>query len=66
MDALEQAAALVDAEVDVLVVDTAHGHSHEVLDVVRRIRSAHDIQLIAGNVSTGEGALRSPTPRSMP
>ena len=38
-----------------------HGHSHGVLDVVRRIRSAHDVQLIAGNVSTGEGA-RSPTP----
>ncbi len=40
-----------------LVVDTAHGHSHGVLDVVRQIRSAHDIQLIAGNISTGEGAL---------
>ncbi len=37
-DAMERAAALVDAEVDVLVVDTAHGHSHGVLDVVRRIR----------------------------
>jgi IMP dehydrogenase len=56
-DALERAAALVDAEVDVLVVDTAHGHSHGVLDVVRRIRAEHDVQLIAGNISTGEGAL---------
>jgi IMP dehydrogenase len=56
-DALERAAALVDAEVDVLVVDTAHGHSHGVLDVVRRIRGAHDVQLIAGNVSSAEGAL---------
>jgi len=56
-DALERAAALVEAEVDVLVLDTAHGHSHGVLDVVRRIKAVHDIELIAGNVSTGEGAL---------
>src|SRR6478735_361383 len=56
-DAMERAAALVDAEVDVLVVDTAHGHSHGVLDVVRQVRSAHDVQLIAGNVSSAEGAL---------
>ncbi len=56
-DALERAAALVDAEVDVLVVDTAHGHSHGVLDVVRAIKGRHDVELIAGNVATGEGAL---------
>jgi IMP dehydrogenase len=56
-DALERAAALVAAEVDVLVVDTAHGHSHGVLDVVRKIKAAHDIELVAGNISTGEGAL---------
>src|SRR5262245_14965542 len=56
-DALQRADALVDAEVDVLVVDTAHGHSHGVLDVVRRIKGRHDVQLIAGNVATGEGAL---------
>ena len=56
-DAMERAAALVDAEVDVLVVDTAHGHSHGVLEVVRRIRATHDVQLIAGNVSSAEGAL---------
>jgi len=56
-DALERAAALVEAEVDVLVVDTAHGHSHGVLDVVRRIRAAHDVELVAGNVATAEGAL---------
>ena len=56
-DALERAAALVDAEVDVLVVDTAHGHSHGVLDVVRRIKGAHEVELVAGNVATGEGAL---------
>ncbi len=56
-DALERAAALVDAEVDVLVVDTAHGHSHGVLDVVRKLKVQHDIELIAGNISTGDGAL---------
>jgi IMP dehydrogenase len=56
-DALERAAALVAAEVDVLVVDTAHGHSHGVLDVVRRVKAAHDVDLVAGNVSTGDGAL---------
>jgi IMP dehydrogenase len=56
-DALERAAALVAAEVDVLVVDTAHGHSHGVLEVVRKIKSEHEIEVIAGNVSTGEGAL---------
>ena len=38
-DALERAAALVAAEVDVLVVDTAHGHSRNVLDVVRQLRA---------------------------
>jgi IMP dehydrogenase len=56
-DALERAAALVAAEVDVLVVDTAHGHSHGVLDVVRKLKVEHDIELIAGNISTGDGAL---------
>jgi IMP dehydrogenase len=56
-DALERATALVEAEVDVLVVDTAHGHSHGVLEVVRRIKAAHDVDLVAGNVATGEGAL---------
>jgi IMP dehydrogenase len=56
-DALERAAALVDAGVDVLVVDTAHGHSRGVLEVVRRIKAERDVELVAGNVSTGEGAL---------
>src|SRR6185312_2262067 len=51
-DAMERAAALVAAEVDVLVVDTAHGHSHGVLHVVRAIRGAYDVQLIAGNISS--------------
>ncbi|HET7230870.1 MAG TPA: IMP dehydrogenase [Longimicrobium sp.] len=54
---LERARALVDAGVDVLVVDTAHGHSVGVLDAVSRIRQAlPDVQLIAGNVATRSGA----------
>src|SRR3954451_8645328 len=56
-DYLERAKALVDRKVDVLVVDTAHGHSQRVLDAVRHVKhSLPDIQLIAGNVGTYEGA----------
>jgi IMP dehydrogenase len=55
-DARERAAALVDAEVDALVVDTAHGHSHGVLEVVRRIKGDHDVEVIAGNIATAEAA----------
>jgi len=55
-DALERAAALVAAEVDVLVVDTAHGHSRAVVEMVRRIKSEFDIELIAGNIATGDAA----------
>jgi IMP dehydrogenase len=54
---LERARALVDAGVDVLVLDTAHGHSQGVLDGVVRVRQAFpDVQLIAGNVATREAA----------
>jgi len=54
---LERAALLVSAGVDVLVVDTAHGHSQGVLDAVARVRERFpDIQLIGGNVGTVEGA----------
>jgi IMP dehydrogenase len=55
-DALERTAALVAAEVDVLVVDTAHGHSRGVVEMVRRIKAEFDIELIAGNIATGEAA----------
>ncbi len=49
--------ALVDAGVDVIVVDTSHGHTKGVIDQVRRIKSGYpDLQVIAGNVVTGEGA----------
>jgi IMP dehydrogenase len=53
----ERVAALVEAGADVLVVDTAHGHSQGVLDRVSWIKSRFpDMQVIAGNVGTGEGA----------
>jgi IMP dehydrogenase len=55
-DAVERAEALVSAGVDVLVVDTAHGHSHGVLEMVRKIKSSVPVEVIAGNVATGEGA----------
>src|SRR3954447_6239180 len=54
-DAAERAEALVAANVDVLVIDTAHGHSQGVLDMVRRIRRQFgSVDVIAGNVATGE------------
>ncbi len=54
---IDRARALVEAGVDVLVVDTAHGHSVGVLDAVSRVRDAFpDVQIIAGNVATRSGA----------
>ena len=55
-DALERAEALADAGADLLVVDTAHGHSAGVLDVVRAIKARRPIELVAGNVATRDGA----------
>jgi IMP dehydrogenase len=53
-DTMDRAAALVAAHVDVLVVDTAHGHSQGVMDVVKEVRRRFpDVDLIAGNVATG-------------
>lgn len=57
-DTEERVAALVDAGVDVLVVDTAHGHSRNVLDRVRMIKADHPgLQIIGGNIATGEAAI---------
>src|SRR6187549_3036962 len=57
-DALDRAAALVNAGVDVLVVDTAHGHSQGVIEMVARIRREFpNTELIAGNVATGDATL---------
>jgi len=55
-DTLDRADALVAANVDVLVVDTAHGHSQNVLDMVRQLRRRFpQVDLVAGNVATAEG-----------
>ena len=53
-DTMDRVAALFDAGVDVIVVDTAHGHSKGVITMVKQIKSRYDVQLIAGNVATGE------------
>lgn len=51
----ERVSALIDAKVDVIVIDTAHGHSANVINTVKNIRNKFpDIQIIAGNVATGE------------
>lgn len=56
-DFLERAKALVGMKVDVLVIDTAHGHSERVMEAIKHLRNAlPDVQLIAGNVATYEGA----------
>ncbi|MEI6668769.1 MAG: IMP dehydrogenase [Acidobacteriota bacterium] len=54
-DTMERAEALVHAHVDVLVVDTAHGHAQKVMDTVKELRRRFpDVDLIAGNVATGQ------------
>ncbi len=56
-DGLARTEALIDAEVDVVVVDTAHGHSRGVLDTVNRIKKlSNSTQIVAGNVATPDGA----------
>jgi IMP dehydrogenase len=56
-EGLARAEALFDAEVDLIVIDTAHGHSENVLTSVNRIRKLSNYtQIIAGNVATGDGA----------
>ena len=55
-DVLDRVAALVEAGADVLCLDSAHGHSQNILNTVKRIKSLYpDVQLIAGNVATAEG-----------
>jgi IMP dehydrogenase len=56
-DFLERATELVKVNVDVLVIDTAHGHSQRVIDAVRAVKQRlPEVQLVAGNVATAEGA----------
>lgn len=56
-DTIERVGELVRAHVDVIVVDTAHGHSQGVLDMVRKIKSKFDIEVIAGNVATAQATI---------
>ncbi len=56
-DFLERAQALVNKQVDVIVIDTAHGHSQRVIDAVKTVQKAlPGVQLVAGNIATYEGA----------
>lgn len=52
----ERVEALIEAEVDVIVVDTAHGHSKNVVDMVKWIKANYDIDVIAGNIATAAAA----------
>ena len=55
-DVLERVAALVEAQVDVVVLDSAHGHNSGIIEAVRKVKTAYpELQLIAGNVATGAG-----------
>jgi IMP dehydrogenase len=54
-DTRERAELLISAGVDVLVIDTAHGHSKGVLSTLKMIKKKYDIEVIAGNVATAEG-----------
>jgi IMP dehydrogenase len=55
-DGFERAERLIDAGVDLIVVDTAHGHSQRVLDAVARVkRLSNSVRVMAGNVATGDG-----------
>ncbi len=51
----ERAASLIEKDVDFLVVDSAHGHSSNVIETVKQLKAKWDIQIVAGNVATAEG-----------
>lgn len=56
-DVLERAGALIDASVDVLTLDSAHGHSKNIIDCVKKIKAAYpNTPIIAGNIATAEAA----------
>lgn len=56
-DSLDRAAALVDAGVDAIVIDTAHGHSKYVIDVLKQVKAKFpQIDVVVGNIATGEAA----------
>ncbi|MBE7025154.1 MAG: IMP dehydrogenase [Ruminococcaceae bacterium] len=56
-DVLDRCAALLEAKVDVVTLDSAHGHSKNIIEAVSKVKKAYpDLQLIAGNIATGEAA----------
>ena len=57
-DTMERITALVDADVDAIIIDTAHGHSKGVIDVVREVKKRFsDVEIVCGNIATGAAAL---------
>ncbi|MDA8079454.1 MAG: IMP dehydrogenase [Nitrospiraceae bacterium] len=56
-DTMDRAELLINAGVDVIVIDTAHGHSESVIRTLRAIKKKYDVEVIAGNVATAEGTL---------
>ena len=57
-DTMDRVAALVEADVDAIVIDTAHGHSQGVIDMAKRVKSTYpNVELIVGNIATAEAAL---------
>ena len=52
----ERIEALISADVDIIVVDTAHGHSQNVIDTVKKIKANYNIDVIAGNIATAQAA----------
>jgi IMP dehydrogenase len=55
-DTVDRVAALIESGVDVVVIDTAHGHSRGVMEMVKEVKSRFQVELIAGNVATAEAA----------
>jgi IMP dehydrogenase len=53
---VERVQALIEAHVDVIVIDSAHGHSGNVIRATERIKSDHDVDVVAGNIATAEAA----------
>jgi IMP dehydrogenase len=56
-DTMERAKLLIGSGVDVIVIDTAHGHSRSVMSTLKAIKKKFDVQVMAGNVATAEGTL---------
>ena len=55
-DSYKRARLLIDAGADVIIVDTAHGHSRAVIEIVRRLKTDTSVDIIGGNIATGEAA----------